>query len=55
MLVGRRLSQTKPGGPLRHVEQQNWTLVRRLIGHQGLDTPDQLEWLDSIYTDLLRP
>jgi hypothetical protein len=38
-----------------HVEQKNWTLVRRLIGYQRLDTPEQLAWLDSFYTDLLRP
>ena len=38
-----------------HVEQKNWTLVRRLIGYQRLDTPDQLQWLDSLYGDLLRP
>ena len=38
-----------------HVEQKNWTLVRRLIGYQRLDTPDQLQWLDSLYSDLLRP
>lgn len=38
-----------------HVEQKNWTLVRRLIGYQRLDTPQQLAWLDSFYTDLLRP
>ena len=38
-----------------HVEQKNWTLVRRLIGYQRLDTPAQLEWLGSLYSDLLRP
>ncbi|MGH7759577.1 MAG: DDE-type integrase/transposase/recombinase, partial [Candidatus Dormibacteria bacterium] len=38
-----------------HVEQKNWTLVRRLIGYQRLDTPTQLEWLDALYGDLLRP
>jgi len=38
-----------------HVEQKNWTLVRRLIGYQRLDTPEQLAWLDSFYIDLLRP
>jgi hypothetical protein len=31
------------------VEQKNWTLVRRLIGYQRLDTQDQLQWLDSLY------
>ena len=38
-----------------HVEQKNWTLVRRLVGYQRLDTPEQQAWLDSFYTDLLRP
>ena len=38
-----------------NVEQKNWTLVRRLIGYQRLDTPDQMQWLDSLYSDLLRP
>jgi len=38
-----------------HVEQKNWTLVRRLIGYNRLDTPEQLAWLDALYTDLLRP
>ena len=38
-----------------HVEQKNWTLVRRRIGYQRLDTPDQLQRLDSLYGDLLRP
>ncbi len=38
-----------------HVEQKNWTLVRRLIGYERLDTPAQLAWLDRLYHDLLRP
>jgi hypothetical protein len=38
-----------------HVEQKNWTLVRRLIGYQRLDTPAQLAWLDALDTELLRP
>jgi hypothetical protein len=38
-----------------HVEQKNWTLVRRLIGYQRLDTPSQLTWLNQLYTELLRP
>ncbi len=38
-----------------HVEQKNWTLVRRLIGYQRLDTALQLGWLDDFYTELLRP
>ncbi len=38
-----------------HVEQKNWTLVRRLIGYDRLDTPAQQAWLDAFSTDLLRP
>ncbi len=38
-----------------HVEQKNWTLVRRLIGYQRLDTVPQLDWLNRLYRDLLRP
>lgn len=38
-----------------HVEQKNWTLVRRLIGYQRLETPAQLAWLDHLYQELLRP
>lgn len=38
-----------------HVEQKNWTLVRRLIGYQRLDTLAQLAWLNQLYTELLRP
>jgi transposase InsO family protein len=38
-----------------HVEQKNWTLIRRLIGYERLDTPEQLTWLNAFYGDLLRP
>lgn len=38
-----------------HVEQKNWTLVRRLIGYQRLDTFEQLAWLNELYTEFLRP
>jgi len=38
-----------------HVEQKNWTLVRRLIGYDRLDTPAQQARLDAFCTDLLRP
>ena len=38
-----------------HVEQKNWTLVRRLIGYQRLDTPTQLAWLNALYSELRRP
>jgi hypothetical protein len=64
----RSCSPGKPGAPIllsrsspehkndnAHVEQKNWTLVRRLIGYQRLDTPEQLSWLDALYTELLRP
>jgi hypothetical protein len=37
-----------------HAEQKHWTLVRRLMGYQRLDTPAQLAWLDALY-DLIRP
>lgn len=37
-----------------HVEQKNWTLVRRLIGYERLDTEAQLAWLNTFYNDLLR-
>ncbi len=37
-----------------HVEQKNWTLVCCLIGYQRLATPAQLEWLGSLYSDLLQ-
>jgi transposase InsO family protein len=38
-----------------HVEQKNWTVVRRLIGYDRLDTPAQQAWLDAFYADDLRP
>lgn len=38
-----------------HVEQKNWTLVRRLIGYERLDTAEEQAWLDNLYTALLRP
>jgi hypothetical protein len=38
-----------------HVEQKNWTLVRRLIGYERLDTPAQQAGLDAFYTEDLRP
>jgi hypothetical protein len=37
-----------------HVEQKNWTLVRRLIGYDRLDNPAQQAWLDAFYTEDLR-
>jgi len=38
-----------------HVEQTNWMLVRRLVGYQRLEAPEQLAWLEAFYTELLRP
>ena len=38
-----------------HVEQKNWTLVRKLIGYSRLETPEQLAWLNALYAELLRP
>lgn len=37
------------------MEQKNWTLSRRLIGYQRLDTFEQLAWLNELYTEFLRP
>jgi transposase InsO family protein len=37
-----------------HVEQKNWTLVRRLIGYRRLDTLQQRDDLNALYTELLR-
>ena len=38
-----------------HVEQKNWTLVRRHIGYERWDTLEQQKWLEDFYTNLLRP
>lgn len=35
-----------------HVEQKNWSVVRRLIGYDRLDTQAQYNLLQSIYDDL---
>jgi hypothetical protein len=35
-----------------HVEQKNGSLVRRLVGYDRLDTPQQFLLLDQIYQDL---
>lgn len=35
-----------------HVEQKNWSVVRHTIGYDRLETPEELAWLSSIYTDL---
>ncbi|MGH7665782.1 MAG: hypothetical protein ACREN1_00475 [Candidatus Dormibacteria bacterium] len=38
-----------------HVEQKNWTLVRRLIGYDRLVTPAQRDWLGAFYAQDLCP
>ena len=53
ILMSRSRPHHKNDNP--HVEQKNWTLVRRLIGYQRLDKDWQLTWLDAFYTELLRP
>jgi len=35
-----------------HVEQKNWSIVRRLIGYDRFETPDELALLEAIYLDL---
>ena len=35
-----------------HVEQKNWSVVRRLIGYDRFETEDEFRLLQSIYTDL---
>jgi hypothetical protein len=32
-----------------HVEQKNWTTVRRFVGDLRYDTPEQLAWLNELY------
>jgi len=34
-----------------HVEQKNWSVVRRLIGYDRLETPEELALLRNIYAD----
>ncbi len=35
-----------------HVEQKNWSVVRRTVGYDRYETPEQLSLLQSIYADL---
>ncbi len=35
-----------------HVEQKNWSVVRHTVGYDRLETPAELELLNSIYSDL---
>lgn len=37
-----------------HIEQKNWTHVRRLIGWDRYDSPEALEALNDLYTNELR-
>jgi len=38
-----------------HIEQKNGYLVRRLVSNHRLDNMEQWDWLDELYTSLLRP
>jgi hypothetical protein len=35
-----------------HVEQKNWSIVRRLIGYDRFETPAELALLEAVYLDL---
>ena len=35
-----------------HVEQKNWSVVRRAVGYQRYDTPEQLHLLNRFYSVL---
>jgi len=35
-----------------HVEQKNWSVVRRTVGYDRLETEEERTLLDAIYTDL---
>jgi len=35
-----------------HVEQKNWSVVRRAVGYDRYETPEQLSLLQTIYADL---
>lgn len=35
-----------------HVEQKNWSVVRRLVGYDRLETPEQAALLQNLYQDL---
>lgn len=35
-----------------HVEQKNWSVVRRTVGYDRFETPEQLALLNSLYSDL---
>ena len=35
-----------------HVEQKNWSVIRHTVGYDRMETPAELELLNSIYSDL---
>lgn len=37
-----------------HIEEKNWTHVRKIVGYDRLDTADELEMLNSLYQGPLR-
>src|SRR5262249_48935135 len=37
-----------------HIEQKNWTHVRRLLGYERYDSPTALEALNDLYSQELR-
>lgn len=37
-----------------HVEQKNWSLVRRHVGYERFDTEQEMGWLNHFYQDQLR-
>lgn len=34
-----------------HVEQKNWSVVRKLVGYDRFETEEELKWLEAIYAD----
>ncbi len=53
-LVGMQLSRSRPyqKNDNRNVEQKNYTLVREYFGHARLDTPEQVEVMNELYTQM---
>ncbi len=54
MVTGLQLSRSRPfpKNDNRFVEQKNDSLVRQLVGYQRLETPEQVEALNALYTDM---
>jgi len=57
--VSRRRSKLTRGRPYQkddkaHVEQKNWTPVRKLLGWQGYDSPAAVEAIADLYRHELR-